>query len=116
MNHHRSKFSFRSLHLSLRFVIPLAIALALLAYAVVPLVDRLALKWFSRDLDIRSSLVSSTLQDPLAELVVLKERTRITALLQKATQDERLLALGVCDNDSKLLYRTSAFPKRSPAA
>jgi len=112
MNHHRSKFSFRSLHLSLRFIIPLAIALALLAYAVVPLVDRLALKWFSRDLDIRSSLVSSTLQDPLAELVVLKERTRITALLQKATQDERLLALGVCDNDSKLLYRTSAFPKQ----
>jgi trehalose 6-phosphate synthase len=104
-------FSLRSLRLSLRFVIPLAIALALLAFSVVPLVDGLTLKWFVRDLDIRSRLLSSALQEPLAELVQREERGRINALLQKATQDERLLALGICDNDSKLLYKTTAFPK-----
>jgi len=107
----RTRFSFRSLHLSLRFVIPLAIALALLAYAVVPLVDGLTLKWFARDLDIRSALISRTLQEPLAELLQKGERGRINALLLKATQDERLLALGICGSDQKLLYRTAAFPK-----
>ena len=101
----------RSLHLSLRFIIPLAAALALLAYTVVPLIDNLTLKWFARDLDIRSRLVSSTLQDSLAELVVSKERGKISTLLQKATQDERLLALGICNTENKLLYRTQAFPK-----
>lgn len=103
--------SLRSLHLSLRFVIPLAIALALLAYAVVPLVDRLTLKWFARDLDIRSRLISSTLQEPLAELLAKKDRRRITLMLQKASQDERLLALGIC-SDKSLIYQSSAFPKQ----
>src|SRR2546422_2904417 len=35
--------------LSLRFVVPLALALAAIAYAVVPLVDRLTFQWFVRD-------------------------------------------------------------------
>lgn len=112
MKQSRIMFSFRSLHLSLRFVVPLAIALALLAYAVVPLVDGLTLKWFARDLDIRSSLVSNTLQDSLIPLMEQKDRSRINALLQKATQDERLLAVGICDGSNKLIYRTSAFPKQ----
>ena len=63
------KISFRSLRLSLRFVLPLAAALALLAYAVVPLVDKLNLRWAVRDLDIRSQLITSTLQEPLTELL-----------------------------------------------
>ncbi|QOX78858.1 trehalose-6-phosphate synthase [Trichlorobacter lovleyi] len=111
MKQSRSGFSFRSLHLSLRFVLPLACALALLAYAVVPLFDDLNLRWFSRDLDMRSRLISSTLQEPLADLVQKGERSRINALLQRATQDERLLAVGVCDTKNKLLYRSSFFPK-----
>ncbi len=107
----KSTLSFRSLHLSLRFVIPLAIALALLAYAVVPLIDNLTLKWFARDLDIRSRLISSTLQETLVELIINEERGKINSLLQKATRDERLLALGICNKDNKLLYRTQIFPK-----
>lgn len=63
------KLAFRSLRLSLRFVIPLAISLAVLAYAVVPLVNKLTLRWFVRDLDIRSQLIARTLHDPLAELL-----------------------------------------------
>ena len=111
MKSSRLPISFRSLHLSLRFVLPLALALALLAYLVVPLVDGLTLKWFARDLDIRSNLVSRTLQEPLVELLMKDERRKINALLQKATQDERLLALGVCSPEQKLLYRTDSFPK-----
>ncbi|MGB4599118.1 MAG: trehalose-6-phosphate synthase [Trichlorobacter sp.] len=103
-------FSLRSLHLSLRFVIPLSIALALVAYAVVPLFDDLTLRWFARDLNMRSRLISSTLQDPLTELIQKGERGRVNALLQRATQDERLLAVGVCNSERRLLYRTTAFP------
>jgi len=106
----KTLFSFRSLHLSLRFVIPLVVALALLAYAVVPLFDDLTLRWFARDLNMRSRLISSTLQEPLAELLQRGERARINALLQRATKDERLLAVGVCNDERTLLYRTQAFP------
>jgi len=102
--------SFRSLRLSLRFVLPLAFALTLLAYMVVPLVDGLTLRWAVRDMDIRSQLVGNTLQEPLTELLQKNERGRINALLLRATKDERLLAVGVCDQSEKLLYRTAAFP------
>ena len=45
------------MRLSLRFVVPLLLALGLLGYAVVPLVDRLILGWFVRDLDARATCV-----------------------------------------------------------
>ena len=55
--------------LSLRFVVPLALALAAIAYAVVPLVDRLTFQWLVRDLDMRGALIVQTAQDPLVELM-----------------------------------------------
>ncbi len=102
---------FRSLRLSLRFVIPLAVALAVLAYAVVPLVDKLTLHWFVKDLDIRSQLIANTLDQPLSQLLQEGDRKKINALLLNTIRDERLLALGYCDGEGKLLYRTPTFPE-----
>ena len=42
------------MRLSLRFLIPLIAALALLAYFVVPQIDALTVRWFVRDLDSRA--------------------------------------------------------------
>ncbi len=103
--------SLKSLNLSLRFVLPLAAALVLLAIAAVPLVDSLTLRWFVRDMDIRSRLIANTLHDPLAELLEQQNRGKINALLLRAIQDERLLALGFCDGKGKLQYRTPTFPE-----
>jgi trehalose 6-phosphate synthase len=103
--------SLRSLPLSLRFVIPLSVALILLAYALVPLVERLTLRWFVRDLDIRSRLVASTLQEPLEELLTRGDRAKTNALFRRAIQDERLFAIGYCNGGGKLLYRTPTFPE-----
>ncbi|MBT1074007.1 alpha,alpha-trehalose-phosphate synthase (UDP-forming) [Geobacter grbiciae] len=103
--------SFRSLRLSLRFVIPLVVALAILAYAVVPLVDKLTLRWFVRDIDIRSQLIASTLHEPLVQLLEQGNRAKINSLLLRAIQDERLLALGYCDAGGTLRYRTPTFPE-----
>jgi len=106
----QKRVSFKSLNLSLRFVLPLAAAIGLLAIAAVPLVDSLTLRWFVRDMDIRSRLIANTLHDPLAELLEKQHRGKINALLLRAIQDERLLALGFCDGKGKLLYRTPTFP------
>jgi len=102
---------FRSLKLSLRFAVPLVLALGLLAFAVVPLVDKLNLRWFIRDMDMRSSLIANTLHDPLAELLQQGNEARINSLLMRAIQDERLLALGYCSDGGVLLYSTPTFPK-----
>ena len=103
------------MRLSLRFVIPLALALGAIAYGVVPLVDGLTLKWLVRDLDIRRNLVASAVQEPLAELLTDNARDRVRlqrvqALFTRILQDERLFALGFCDGAGKLVYRTPTLP------
>ncbi|MGQ0547419.1 MAG: trehalose-6-phosphate synthase, partial [Betaproteobacteria bacterium] len=99
--------------LSLRFVVPLALALAAIAYAVVPLVDRFTFQWFVRDLDARGALIAQTAQEPLAELM--REpprgaRQRVLRYFQRIMEGERIYALAFCDRDGKLRYATSAFP------
>jgi trehalose-6-phosphate synthase len=103
------------MRLSLRFLIPLALALGAIAYGVVPLVDDLTLKWFVRDLDIRKNLIASAVQEPLVELLTDNARDRarlhrVQALLTRILQDERLFALGFCDAAGKLLYRSPTLP------
>lgn len=100
----------RLLALSLRFVLPLVIVLAVIAYGVIPLVDSLELKWFVRDLDMRSKLMVNTMEGPLADLLVANSKGKILAYFTRIIQDERLYALGFCDPDNRLLYETEAFP------
>src|SRR6266702_4365024 len=84
------------MRLSLRFIIPLFLALGALAYAVVPLVDKLALQWFERDLDLRATLIASTVQEPLRDLIRAGNRTRLLQFFTRISQDERLYAVGFC--------------------
>jgi hypothetical protein len=105
---------------SLRFLVPLALALAAIAYAVVPLVDELTLRWFVRDLDIRGCLVASAVEEPLVDLLTDRTRDRVRvqrvhALLARVIKDERLFAMGYCDASGALLYGRSCFLPRSAA-
>jgi trehalose-6-phosphate synthase len=98
--------------LSLRFVVPLALALAAIAYAVVPLVDQLTFQWFVRDLDARGALIAQTAQEPLAELLrdPRGARARVLRYFQRIMQGERIFAIGFCSRAGKLEYASPAFP------
>lgn len=98
------------MRLSLRFIIPLALALAAIAYAVVPLVDQLTLNWFVRDLNARSVLIANTIQEPLQSLVHEDERGKAQGFFNKLTQDERLFAVGFCDSAQASLLATPNYP------
>ena len=84
------------MRLSLRFVVPLLVALAIFAYAALPLVDRLMLRWFSRDLEVRANLIATTVDDPLHNLIRTGDPGRIQEFFTRLTQDERLFAVGFC--------------------
>jgi trehalose 6-phosphate synthase len=99
------------MRLSLRFIIPLMLMLALVAYVTVPLVDVLTLAWFSRDLDTRTRLLSSTVHDSLAEYIQSKSNDRVGKLFARMIQDEKLYAIGFCDAGGKLLIKTQTFPE-----
>jgi trehalose 6-phosphate synthase len=99
--------------LSLRFVVPLALALAAIAYAVVPVVDRLMFQWFVRDLDMRGALIVQAAQDPLVELLGSGRgaRERVLRYFDRIAEGQRIFALGFCDQAGKLLYATRVFPE-----
>jgi trehalose 6-phosphate synthase len=105
------------MRLSLRFVIPLLVALALFAYAAVPLVDKLTTRWFSRDLDIRANFVANAVEEPLQDLLRTGNRQRrVLQFFTRITQDERLLAVGFCPLDGSEPIATPTFPKEVTCA
>jgi trehalose 6-phosphate synthase len=104
------------MRLSLRFVVPLFLALGIFAYAAVPLVDRLMLRWFSRDLDIRASLIANTIEEPLQSLIQSGNRRRIIQFFTRLTQDERLFAVAFCPARGGEAIATPSFPKEMSCA
>ncbi|TRZ56841.1 MAG: trehalose-6-phosphate synthase [Rhodocyclaceae bacterium] len=98
------------MRLSLRFVLPLMLVLAGIAYAIAPLVDQLTLRWFVRDLEIRSSLIANTIQEPLPELLAAGKRTKIVEFFNRITQDERLFAVGYCASPTGAALSSRSLP------
>jgi len=98
------------MRISLRFVVPLILALLLVAYGVVPLVDRLTLRWFVRDMDIRAELIVNTIQEPLDNLVAVGSKYKAVAFFSRIIQDERLFSMGLCLSPSGPLWATPTQP------
>ena len=98
------------MRLSLRFVLPLVLVLAAFAYAVVPLVDQFTLRWFVRDLDIRSTLIANTVQEPLLEQLSAGSRTKTINFFTRITQDERVYAVGYCATPQSTPLASQSFP------
>ena len=100
------------MRLSLRFIIPLIVVLAALAYAVVPLVDNLTLQWFVRDLDSRAAAVATTMQEPLNGMIDAGNQRAIADLFARVTQDERIYAIGFCPSPAAEPIGTNSLPHR----
>ena len=99
-----------TLRLQLRFLVPLVFTLVTAAYLAVPLMDQLTLRWYTRDLVLRGSLVAAALSDSVADALAHPAATQLQQLFNRAVQDERLVAIGLCSVDGRLLNRTAAFP------
>jgi trehalose 6-phosphate synthase len=100
----------RRLHLSLRFIVPLFAAMLALAYAVVPLVDTLTLRWFVRDLDSRAHLIGETLGESLLDYVRSDQWNRVDTLLDRTIRDERIYGVAICSPQGKLQRQGGSLP------
>ena len=92
--------------LQLRFLVPLLLTLGVAAYLALPLVDRLTLRWFSRDLVTRGELLTNALSDSISDAVKDPEGVRLKALF-----DVRLKA-----RDNVYLTHAHGLDPASPAA
>ena len=98
------------MRLSLRFVLPLMLVLSGIAYVVAPLVDQLTLRWFVRDLDMRSTLIANTIQEPLLEQLVAGKKAKIVDYFNRISKDERLYAIGYCASPTEKALVSRPLP------
>ncbi|MFL5488402.1 MAG: trehalose-6-phosphate synthase [Gemmatimonadaceae bacterium] len=104
------------MRLSLRFIVPLVLVLAALAYSVMPLVDRLTFRWFGNDLRLRSVLVANTIDEPLRALIDANDAPAMRRFFTRIAQDERIFALGFCPISKSTPITTQTFPRRIKCA
>ncbi len=102
----------RSARLQMRFLLPLVAVLIAAAYLAVPLMDRVTLSWFGRDLNSRGKLVANALSDSIADALASGRVQRLRPLFDRSAQDERLFAIGLCSLEGRLLQSTERFPER----
>jgi trehalose 6-phosphate synthase len=91
------------MRLSLRFVTPLILILSLIAYLTVPFVEKMTFRWFARDIDIRSTLIANTLSEAILGAQTMpnpQRQARLKQLFTRATQDERLFGIALCEPGS----------------
>jgi len=100
----------QTIRLQLRFLLPLIVVVIVTAWLVLPIVDRVTLRWFARDLDSRGAVVANALSDSVVEAMRANRPHQLEKLFDRAVQDERLFAIGLCSPDGRMLERTPAFP------
>ena len=106
-----------TIRLQLRFLIPLVLVLVAASTMTLPLMDRLTLQWFSRDINLRGALVANALSDSIGE--ALRDpggAPRLQALFNRSAQDERIVAIGLCSASGELVHQTRGFAPNTSCA
>ena len=101
--------SLQSFRLSIRFILPLALVLGLFAYAVVPLVDDMTLRWFVRDLERARRWCRQPCRSRLQN-TCRKARTGDRAAAGPLRAGRPAFALAFCNPQGGLVYKTASYP------
>ncbi|MDR3449073.1 MAG: trehalose-6-phosphate synthase [Alphaproteobacteria bacterium] len=93
-----------------RFLAPLAVTLCVVAYLLLPWTDRLFLNWSQADLEMRSRLIFSSVNDDILTDISTQRGNELTKRFTQMAEDERLIGLGYCDTAGPPRYRNKDFP------
>ena len=110
----RILYSVLSMSLSLRFILPLFVALATLTVLSMQLTDRAVQRWAIHDLDSRADLVTHVIAADVESAARNADakagRTQLQNFLDRAATFERIRALGFCDDRGNLVAASRFFP------
>src|SRR5258708_19032941 len=90
----------------LRFVLPVAVGVCVVAYFGLPYIERLLAEWFRSDVELRAQLVMHSMEEPITDLVEKGNESRLRTYLAKIAADERLLAVLVCGPNGSAIFRS----------
>jgi trehalose 6-phosphate synthase len=84
--------------------------LGLLTMALAPLSRSLVEQWSRRDVESRTQLIATSITGPLVRALSDGDQQRLDGILSAITQDERVLAIGLCDGAGVLRAATPDMP------
>ena len=96
-----------------RFLVPLLLLLALIAWGASAVAARSARTWAERDLKARARLVLSGSRETLARNLASGDRKGSRMLLEALVRDERLIAATVCDRKLRTLAAVGDLPAQA---
>jgi trehalose 6-phosphate synthase len=85
--------------------------LAALTLAAAPYSRSLVEQWSRRDVESRSRLVYTSIQRSVVRALADGDRERLSNILQGVAEDERILAVGLCDRAGILRSATALMPR-----
>ncbi len=101
-----------TLRLQLRFLLPLALVLVAAALVALPLMDRMTMRWFARDLDERGAMLADALSDSIERALddPAAGDKPLQSVLDRTARDERLVAVAVCIDAGERMRSSAGFP------
>jgi trehalose 6-phosphate synthase len=87
------------------------VLLAALTLAAAPYSRSLVEQWSRRDVESRSRLVYTSIQRSVVRALADGDRERLSNILQGVAEDERILAVGLCDKAGVLRSATTLMPR-----
>jgi trehalose 6-phosphate synthase len=94
-----------------RFALPLLVVLGVMAAVFTPIADELVGRWFRHDVEMRSRLVFSSVEDSLTDLVGAGSQKEIETLFDRIAGDERVLAVAWCSGGGQLQETSKSWPE-----
>jgi len=94
----------------LRIVGPALLVLVLLTVAVAPFSRSVVEQWSRRDVESRSRLVAGAIRGPIIRALNDADMARLGTILQGVAEDDRILAVGLCDGVGALRGATPMMP------
>ena len=87
-----------------------AVVALLSSLALAPLVTSLIDDWSRRDVELRSTLVFNSVQEPLADMLANNEAARIQSLFERVATDARVMAVALCRGEGVPEISTNLMP------
>lgn len=97
--------------LIIRYGLAALLIVTTMVLLIPPFAGSLIEQWSESDVESRSVLAFNTALDEFTDLLNEHDAKKIVALFERMALDEQLLAVGFCDRDGVLVYKTKEMPK-----
>ncbi len=96
--------------LVIRYAVLAALFVAATVLVIPPFAASFIEHWSEQDVESRSLLAFNSALDEFTELLEQKDSPKILALFERMALDDRLLAVGFCNDQGEILYATKMMP------